>query len=837
MLLIVLICIGGATSALPIVSDPHSANKRESENTNSSVFQDFLDQGMELMYSDPEQSLLFFKRAEKLATASNDLEQLAQVNQLLSIYYWARGDFEKAMVCDRIALSKYKALGEVYGTGYALNGLAVTLIDMGMNYEALKNLLEAEKIFLDLQDSLALQMVYLNLGVAFDNLEELDEAMKSYQKALILGLKLGLYNEIGDVYNNMAEISRKEKHYDQAYLYYQKAKQIYLRVADKPGIALIKGNLAEYFTQTGQYDSAAHYFEQSLADHIEIADKHGIGGVHLGMGELYLLSGRHDLSEAHLDTAMDIARENQYLDIIIDTQYHLALLKFEQKEYDEGFRHFLKYDAAKDSLNRASSSTEFKNLQMVYEAEEKQHQLEALEAQNEKEQIINSQQIRLRNALLAIVILLAVLLITGMYLYLRLRAVNQKLYGHQVILKNKNREIAETADQLKSANARLLNEKKLAEISSEAKAEFVSVLSHEIRTPLNAIIGISHAMQEDAKDQEQHEYLSALLHSANTLLAFTNNILDLSRLDAGKIDVKKESIYTRLLLDQIIRTFEPSLKAKQLRLKKHIDEQIPEVIIGDKTRLTQVLLNLISNAVKYTEAGEIKVMLACQHLSATELEMRITIKDTGTGISPELQPRIFDRYSRLQSESTLTPQGSGLGLSITKSLVDLLGGTIEFESTKGVGSSFVVRLKFERPASHSATLQARTGPAARTENIIGKSLLLVEDNEVNVMFTERLLKKLNMNVEVARDGKEAVEKARNQSFDLILMDLQMPKMNGIDAASAILSENPDTRIIALTANTDHHIKQKLTETGFRGLLIKPFNPNELGEKIGRWIYS
>lgn len=834
-----MICGSGMSAALFSQSGNVPADQLPPAFAENSEFEELLDQGLKYVYSDPELSYSFFERAEELATVSDDREMLAYLNQSLSIYYWARGDFQQALICDRIALANFKSLNDLNGVAYALNGLAVTLLDMGMNHEALKNLLEAEKIFLDLGDSLALQMVYQNLGVVFDQLDELEEAMKSYEKTLTLGLQLGLENEIGDVYNNMAEISLQEKKFDKAYKYYQLAREIYRRTDDKAGIALIKGNLADYFTQTAQYDSAAYYYEQSLSYHIDIADKHGICDIHLGMGTLFRTSGKFKSSEIHLNTAMQQARENQYLEQLIESQYQLALLKYEQKKYDDAYQHFLKYDAAKDSLYRAASTTEFNNLRMVYEAEEKQRQLEVLEAQNEKEQIINSQQIRLRNALLVIVVLLIAFLVTSIYSYKRLKAVNNKLYKHQVSLKSKNKEIEEKAEQLKLANARLLNEKKLAEISSEAKAEFVSVLSHEIRTPLNAIIGISHVLQEETKDLQQHEYLGALLHSANTLLAFTNNILDLSRLDAGKIEVNEEPFYIKTLVHQIIRTFEPALKEKNLVLKKQIDTAIPEVIIGDKMRVTQILLNLLSNAVKYTEAGEINVCISSRTTDEHKLEMQIEVRDTGTGISRDLQPKIFDRYSRLQYESTLTPQGSGLGLSITKSLVDLLGGTIRFESTEGVGTTFVVTLNFRLPVkSGRATLT--TVPEGKTIDnklVDGKTLLLVEDNEVNVMFTERLLKKLNMHVEIARDGEEAVQKAKQKQFDLILMDLQMPKMNGIDAATSILGENPETRIIALTANTDQHIKQKLAQVGFRDLLIKPFNPKELGDKIGQWIYS
>ena len=791
----------------------------------NSEVEELVELGMELLYTDPDQSQTYLRRAEFLAEASNDRQLIVLACQNISIYYWARGDFQKALEYDRKTLSLYQSLQDPNGIGYALNSLAVSLTDLGLNHEALKNLLEAENIFKSEGDSIALQMVYINLGVVFDSMRDNDAALRFYRKALALGLRLELYSEVGDVYNNMAEIRMKQQRYNDAYDFYSKAYKIYDQQNDIAGIALVKGNLAEYYCQTENYEIAEKLFNEALEGFLNMADRNGECEIKLGLGKVYRLTKRFTDSEEMLNATMEMASEHHYLELYIRAQYQLALLMYEKKEYDLAYLHFVKYDAAKDSLYRESSNTDFDNLRMVYEAEEKERRLEALQAQNEKEQIINIQKDRLRNALLAIVILMFLFLVTGLMLYSRLKSTNAKLRRHQ--------------NKLKVANAQLLNEKKLAEISSEAKAEFVSVLSHEIRTPLNAIIGISYALQEENDIHEQQEYLEALIHSAKTLLGFTTNILDLSRLDAGKIELSVEKIQLRKLIHQIIRTFEPELKKKDLEINTHFESTIPETIEGDKLRLTQILLNLISNSVKYTREGKINISVDCISREGDDVWLKIRVQDTGIGISEELHPQIFDRYSRLQHESRLTPQSSGLGLSITKSLIELLGGTIEFESQPGVGSLFTVLLKYKVSKTNGARLPdpAKEKTGLNGYQLDGKSLLLVEDNEVNVMFTLRLLSKLKTTVEVARDGEEAVELSRSKNFDLILMDLQMPKMNGIDAAEIILRENPEARIIALTANTDHQIKLKLMNAGFRDLLIKPFNPHELGEKISHWIYS
>lgn len=801
----------------------------------SGSIQQLLAEGMELLYTNPEKSGILFERAREMAEQQDDRLIMAEVYQNLSIYHWARGDQQKAMICDREALKLYRALDDLPGIAYALNGLGVSLLDLGLNHEALKNFLESERMMTELSDSTGLQMVYLNLGVVFDNMQDYSASMDFYRKALNLGLKLELYNEVADVYNNMAEIDLKRGMLDAAFEQYSQAFKIYKKADDLPGMVLVKGNLAEYYRQTGRYAVSEELFFDALDGYRRMEDKHGQCEILLGIGKLYRSSAQFAKSERYLEAAIQEAREHQYIELLIQAQRQLAQVMYEQQHYDEAYHNFLAYDLLKDSLHLTARTQEFDNLRMAYEAEESERQLAALRSEREKERIISEQKDRLRNALLAIVGLLLLFAVIGVMLYSRLRKAHARLGRQQAALEAKNREVEDTAAQLKVANEKLYNEKRLAEISSAAKAEFVSVLSHEIRTPLNAVIGISHVLQEEVKDGHVKQYLDALTHSANTLLGFTNNILDLSKIDAGKIELNEEPIIFKELFNQINLSFVPALKQKGLEMKIRFDDDVPPQVVGDRMRLTQILLNLMSNAIKYTDKGSITITVKCAGRQDGNWWIHFNVTDTGQGISTELKPKIFDRYSRLQKESTLTPQGSGLGLSITKSLVELLGGTIQFTSEAGVGTTFKVALQFKPKEAKAPGLNGNLNGAFANGEVNGRSVLLVEDNEVNVMVTERLLKKLNLKVTVARDGIEAVSAARSQRFDLILMDLQMPKLNGIEATERILQHQPEARIIALTANTDQQVKSQIRKSGFRDMLIKPFRPEDFGGKITGWL--
>lgn len=830
----VLLCL---MSVIGLQAQPTNAEKIDIEVSGIKLeVEELIEQGEELLYRDPEQSKIYFERALELATRSEDPGILAMAHQSMSIYFWARGDFQRAMESDRRALSFYQTSGDREGFAYALNGLAVSLTDLGLYHEALKHFLEAEKILTETQDSTGLQMIYLNLGVVFEKMDDFDAAMDFYKQALELSLALNLYAEVADVYNNMAEIKLMRGYDDEAYELYSMAFKIYKSENDLPGIAIIKLNLGDYYRKKKNYPVAESLFLEAAEACQKMKDFHGYCETKLLLGKLYRQTGRYSESEEYLREVIEESRKKQYLELYIEGQRQWAQLMYVQENYPEAYRSFLAYDLAKDSLQKATRSREFDNLRMAYEAEEKERQLSALQSEREKERIISQQKDRLGNALIVIASLLLIFSIAGILFYTRLQKINNKLEEQQGHLEVKNKEIREQAEKLKAANTRLINEKKLAEISSEAKAEFVSVLSHEIRTPLNAIVGISDALQDEIEESGPREYLDALTHSASNLLAFTNNILDLSRLDAGKLELNEETIELRYLINQISKTFETTIEKKGLFLIRKIDDEIPTFVRGDKMRLTQILLNIISNAVKYTSSGGISVDVNCTGWIKNGVEIEFKVMDTGQGIPEELKSKIFDRYSRLQFESTLTPQGSGLGLSITKSLVELMDGTIDFESEPGSGTTFRVSLAFRPAINSEGELTKNTTSSDQLENILaGKRMLLVEDNEVNIMFTERLLQKLGIEVEIARDGEEAIEKSSETYFDLILMDLQMPKINGIEAAKIILKKNHALRIIALTANTENSMKKQLINAGFRDMLIKPFDPKTLGQKLVNWL--
>ena len=388
--------------------------------------------------------------------------------------------------------------------------------------------------------------------------------------------------------------------------------------------------------------------------------------------------------------------------------------------------------------------------------------------------------------------------------------------------------------EAKRAKEALIEARKAAEASAEAKEMFLANISHEFRTPLNAIQGMGELLERTDLTMQQKKYIKAIQTSSNNLTVIVNDILNVAKITSGHLQVEKIGFNLEELIENTIESLYPIARSKGLVLNFDVDKSIAPVLIGDPVRLSQIFVNLLNNAIKFTLEGQVVLRAYIKGNSQDYNEVFFEIIDTGIGIDESKIDKIFDDFVQEDGSISRRFGGTGLGLSIVKKLVDKAGGTISVKSKKGEGTTFSFVLKFDIGKEEDLPQNDySTEPIKELENL---NVLLAEDNELNQMRAAHLLEYLNMNVVIANNGIEAVDKIQEQKIDLILMDMQMPEMDGLEATKIIREKHDkNVPIIALTANSVEGDKQKCRDAGMNDFLSKPFKGAELIRIIKKLI--
>jgi signal transduction histidine kinase/ActR/RegA family two-component response regulator len=378
----------------------------------------------------------------------------------------------------------------------------------------------------------------------------------------------------------------------------------------------------------------------------------------------------------------------------------------------------------------------------------------------------------------------------------------------------------------REASRQLDEARQAAEAAAVAKSRFLANMSHEIRTPISGVVGASELLLDSELDSDQRELAETARESARALLDVLNDVLDFSKIDAGQLDLEQVPFDLRRLADGVVRIMRPAARQKKLELTARVAPEVPAGLIGDPTRLRQVLLNLVGNAIKFTESGQVSVSVEASPAQAELARLTIDVQDTGIGIAADRIEMLFDEFSQADSSVTRRFGGTGLGLAISRRLVRQMGGDIRVRSEPGQGSGFTIEI----PLPVSAEKPVSEAPPADL-TVRGARILLVEDNLINQRIARRLLEKLGCSVEVGANGLEAVELARGGSFDLVLMDLQMPEMGGLAATREIRRHDRRTPVFAFTASVLDETRAECRAAGMNGLLAKPIRVEEVATAL------
>jgi signal transduction histidine kinase/CheY-like chemotaxis protein len=681
----------------------------------------------------------------------------------------------------------------------------------------------------------------------YKNNRVFDKALENANKSIVFGQKTNNMDALSNGYFSLATVYIDLKKYDLAIENLLRTVSILNTVQVNSKLALSYYNLGLCYMQKENFSKAESYFEKANSVYESINLSNAINMVNLQKGLMYLEKKEINQAEniflqiSHLPIGKDTfnlqsealyqlgqIKANQkinnlalnYLnrgyELSIDNKNTIQQVKISKKlsEVYDNMKQtnnslaFLKiYTHLKDSLD---SESEHSNKTLVterFKVDDMMRSLEKLDKEK-KQQEKSSKFSKLIN-------ILSVALITILSL------LSLSLYKNNII-RNKSNEL------LRDKNSELEIAKERIEKASKARAEFLSTVSHELRTPLNAINGISHILLEDKPKASQIEYLKSLKFSGNYLLTYINEILEINRIESDNIEIENISFNLRELLNNIQNSLKEQASQNNNDFKLNIDDDVPEILIGDPTKLSQIFINLINNALKFTQNGFITVNTKLINKDGNICRIKFEVHDTGIGIPKDKQESIFESFSQGSVEINRKYGGTGLGLTIVKRLVLLMKGKISVNSEIGVGSTFTFNLSFKI----GEKIIASTINNIIDEKIfVGKNILLVEDNKINQMITKKFLEKKKMRCEICETGEDAINKMQSNNYDLVLMDVHLPGINGTIATAEIRKFNTNTPIIALTAISLNENREMLLSYGMNDVITKPFNPDNFYKVI------
>jgi signal transduction histidine kinase/CheY-like chemotaxis protein len=651
-----------------------------------------------------------------------------------------------------------------------------------------------------------------NLGKLYYDVKKYDDAIEAFNSSISLSTSLQQSSIQASTFYHLGMCYMKKKNFAKAKICFDKAQSLYNALKITTSNDLLNLQRGILYKSQGNLNLASTIFSTIIAkpEVPAILDTKAEALYQIGIIEMS--QNRNILALNYFKKALNLNAKNKNL------EQKEAILLALSTVYEKMLNKNDAYTFLKQHTNLKESISLLDNEKLGVDDYEKFKESERLEevAKINKENIEQEKTSKFSK----LISILAIALISILSL------LSLSLYKNNIIRTRSNLLLEEK-------NKELILAKEKAEEASNARSEFLSTVSHELRTPLNAINGIAHLLLEEKPKKSQLNYLESLQFSGNYLTNFINDILEINKIDSSKAEIENINFNLKLLLENIQNSLKELASSNNNDFNLEIDEDIPNYIIGDPTKLSQILMNLINNAIKFTQNGTVTLKSKLSSIEDKKASIFFEVKDTGIGIPEDKLETVFDSFSQGSIGINRKYGGTGLGLTIVKKLVEILGGTIKLESKVNQGSSFTFELPFK--VSKKPFKSEKKTVIINDSVLIGKKMLVVEDNKINQMISKKMLENKGILCEIIDNGEEAVEISKNYKFDMILMDIHLPGINGTIVTKKIREFDTITPIIALTAISLNENRENLLSFGMNDVITKPFVPEDFYAIITKHI--
>ncbi len=799
-----------------------------------------------------KKSIGYANQALELANESNLNKEKVQAHNRLAKAYYLLGQYNYAVSCFRNSITIGQEINYREGLAKAYSNLGLIYDNLGVYDSAIIYHSHSLSFEIEAGNKKRTASTHNQLGNNYFYTKDYDKALENFLNSLKINKELKDTSEIARSYNNLGIIYHQKEFFEKSLEYYNNALKMYEQIGDKSGMATCYNNIGIVYVSLKKFKEAINYYKKAILISEENGDKWAVANTSRNIGKIYLEEHNYTNALNYLNTALTIAIEIGSNDLQKSIFRSLSEVYYAKNDYKKSLDFFKKYSDIKDTVFQIEQDLKLSIAELKHEIEKEEKHNRLLKNELQIEELANSKQ---KNFLGIIILAALLLLVSVFFIYKRYKAktkisnllteknneievknnelqkFNEKLEEN---ISNRTKDLQEEVEERRNTDVKLKIALKKADEANYLKNSFLANMSHEIRTPLNGIIGFSSLLLTELsflENEELYEYAKGIQNSGDRLLHLLNNILDISRIEANDLELSLKPCSIPDVVKNVVALY--TFKANEKGLKLNVKSNDVPKAIADETSLNKVLTDIVDNAVKYTEKGFINILT--EYDSETS-RLIIRIKDTGIGIDPAYKEHLFEAFRQESLGYSREYQGAGLGLPLAKKIIDMMGGQIEIESEKGIGTTVTIYLEESGKKPEAKTpVKTEIKPSITGAPEKEPEIFLVEDDRMNRLVLRKMLDKFGKLV-IAVDGDETlklIEKYYDEGkiFEVMLFDINLPTpWDGILLMKEVKKRWKEYRKIPFIAQTAYAMagdKERLLEAGFDDYISKPVNQNTL----------